>query len=509
MNENSIFSNAFRSPPANTDAELALLGAILTNNKAFARVEDILEPDYFAVPLYGRVYEICRNLINSGIEASPITVKSPLEGDPLLGRQKVGEVFAIILKSVVGWLNARDYGSAIRDAWVRRTLFKACTETIDLCCVPGDAGAPDIVDMIETRLLSLARGMGEEKATVSLASAMEQARLNAIAASARGDGLAGTTWGYKALNRMTGGLLPGAVYVLGARPAMGKTSLGFGIATRAAAAGSSTLFWSGEMTPDQIGARAGAAWADLSTQSVFAGRRYDIPEDLETGERLPLESWQWRDLEAGEKAAASLPLEIDSQPAITVARLRSRARRMARSRTGLHLLVVDYIALMSSGSEHADMKPYERITIVSRQLKQLAQELQVPIIVLAQLNRENERREDKRPQLADLRDSGAIEQDADVVMFLHREHYYLKKQADAGVQRKDRETNEDYANRCSALAQRASASEGKAEVIIAKNRQGPTGTCHLRFTDHTTWFRDTTEDERSPAWSVPTGDTIH
>nr|WP_254454603.1 DnaB-like helicase C-terminal domain-containing protein [Acetobacter estunensis] len=497
-----------REPPANVDAEQALLGAILTNNKAFARVDDITEPVQFAVPIHGRIYEVCRNLINAGTDANPITVRAHIEGDPLLGRTTAPDVLKALLIATVGIMNARDYALTIKDAWVRRRLFTACTETLDLCCRPGDALAGDIVDTIETRLLALARGMGEEQLTVTLADSMEQARQQALEASKRGSGLAGTTWGYRALDRMTGGMLPTGIYVLGARPAMGKTSLGFGVAIRAAAAGESVLFWSGEMTPPQLGARAGAAWAHLSTQSVFTGRRYDVPEDLETGEREELTSWQWRDLEDGERAAAALSLEIDSQPAITVAKLRSRARRMARSKRGLHLIVVDYISLMSSGSEQADMKPYERTTLVSRQLKQLATELKVPIIVLAQLNRENERREDKRPQLADLRDSGAIEQDADMVMFLHREHYYLKKLADGGLQRKDRESNEDYANRCSALAARVAGSEGKAEVLIAKNRQGPTGTCHLKFTDYSTWFRDTFEDDRGPAWSVQREDEL-
>ncbi|MBO1361518.1 helicase [Acetobacter sacchari] len=503
MSDEGLFTNAFRALPENVAAEQSLLGAILTNNKAFQLVDDICEPEHFAVPIHGRIFEVCRKLVHQNVEASPITVRPHIDGDVLLGRQSSGEVLGALLRAMVGIINARDYAAAVRDAWLRRRLFRACSETLDLCCRPGDASASDIVDGLESSLLALARGMAEEMPTVSLEASIEAARLNALEASARGTGLAGASWGYRALDRMTGGLLPTAIYVLGARPAMGKTSLGFGIATRSAAAGSSVLFWSGEMKAEQLGARAGAAWANLSTQSVFTGRRYDIPEDVETGEREPLSDWQWRDLEAGERAAAGLSLEIDSQPAITVARLRSRARRMARSRKGLDLIVVDYISLMSSGSERADMSPYERITLVSRQIKQLALELQIPIIVLAQLNRENERREDKRPQLADLRDSGAVEQDADVVLFLHREHYYLKKMADGGLARKEKEAAEDYANRCSAMAQRVSMSEGRADVIFAKNRQGPTGTCPLRFTDHTTWFRDAHEDELSPAWLRP------
>lgn len=503
MADGNFFTNVMRQPPASVEAEQAMLGALLVNNKAWPMIEDIVEPIHFSMPVYGRVFEICQKLINSGREASPVTVMPHLEGDDTLGRNKAGEVLAQLLKAMVGIMNARDYAVVIRDAWLRRRLYQACIETMDMCCSPGDASANDVVDGMESSLLTLARGMMEETATTRLDCAIGGAYDNARQALARGSGLAGISWGYRALDRMTGGLLPTAIYVLGARPAMGKTSLGFGISVRAAAAGSSVLFWSGEMTPPQLGARAGAAWAHISTQSVFTARRYDVPEDIETGEREPLADWQWRALKEGEAEAASLDLEIDSQPSITVARLRSRARRMKRSRKGLDLIVVDYITLMSSGSAQADMKPYERVTLISRQLKMLATELEVPIIVLAQLNRENEKREDKRPQLADLRDSGAIEQDADMVMFLHREHYYLKKNADSGLTQKERESGEDYANRCSALMQRVAASEGKAEVLIAKNRQGPTGTCHLKFTDQTTWFRDVHEDDRSPAWMVP------
>lgn len=506
MADGGVFGDVLRQPPANTAAEQSLLGAILTNNKAFHKVEEIVEPEHFANPLFGRIFDLCRKLINSGASADPVTLRPMLEGDILLGKQTAAQVLGALLASMVGILNATSYALAIKDAWVRRCLFKACSETLDLCCRPGEETGSDIVDMLENHMLELARGTDESMPTFSLAYSMEQARLAAEEAAQRGNGLAGITWGYRALDRMTGGLMPSAMYLLGARPAMGKTSLGFGIAVRSAAAGSSVLFWSGEMTAPQLGARAGAAWADLSTQSVFTGRRYDIPEHAETGEREVLSGFQWKDLQAGEQAAATLALEIDTQPRITVAKLRSRARRMKRSKRGLDLIVVDYVGLMSAGSTYEDQRTYERITKVSGQLKQLATELQVPIVVLAQLNRESERREDKRPMMSDLRDAGALEQDADVILLLHREHYYLKKQLDAGLTRKDREGHEEYANRCSEFALRVQASEGKADVLIPKNRQGPEGTCHLHFTNRTTWFRDTFEDERSPAWVVQGGD---
>ncbi|NSL92930.1 replicative DNA helicase [Acetobacter syzygii] len=502
MADGGIFGEAMRQPPVNLEAEQNLLSAILFNNKVFFKVDEIVEPQHFANALHGRVYELCRKVINAGRQADPITLQPMLDGDVLLGRLSANEFLLTIATLLGSAVMGEDYAYAIRDAWIRRCLFKACSNILDRCCRPGAESGPEIVDALETDLLELARGTDEALPTYSLEHSMQQARIAAEEAARRGNGLAGITWGYRALDRMTGGLMPSAMYLLGARPAMGKTSLGFGIATRSAAAGHSVLFWSGEMTAPQLGARAGAAWANLSTQSVFTGRRYDIPEDMETGEREPLSDWQWRDLEEGERKASALALQIDTQPRVTVAKLRSRARRMKRSKRGLDLIVVDYVGLMSAGSVYEDQRTYERITKVSGQLKQLATELEVPIVVLAQLNRESERREDKRPMMSDLRDAGALEQDADVILLLHREHYYLKKQLDSGLVRKDKESSEDYANRCSEFAQRVIAAEGKADVLIPKNRQGPEGTCHLRFTNRTTWFRDVSEDELSPAWVV-------
>lgn len=502
MADGNMFGDALRTPPANIEAEQGLLGTILMNNKAFHLIDEMLEPEHFSVGIYGRVYEVMQRIINAGREADPVTIREHIEGDVLLGRKKAGDILAELLTSRMGFPVVKSYASAVRDAWVRRCLFKACSETLDRCCRPGDEVAADIVDGLENGLLELARGTDEAQPTTSLAVSMQQAREAALAAARRGNGLAGISWGYKSLDSMTGGMMPSAMYLLGARPAMGKTALGLGIAIRSAAAGSSVLFWSGEMTAAQLGARAGAAYAGLSTQAVFTGRRYDIPEEVETGERQILSEFQWRDLEKAEQKAAKLSLELDTQSRITVAKLRSRARRMARSKQGLDLIVIDYVGLMSAGSTYEDQRTYERITKVSGQLKQLATELNVPLVVLAQLNRETERREDKRPMMSDLRDAGALEQDADMILLLHREHYYLKKQQDAGLVRKDRESLEDFANRASELAARTDQAKGRAEVLIPKNRQGPEGTCRLHFTNETTWFRDLSEDPRSPAWVI-------
>ncbi|GBQ69708.1 prophage replicative DNA helicase DnaB [Ameyamaea chiangmaiensis NBRC 103196] len=495
-----IFGAAMRQVPHDSVAEQAVLGAILTNNRAFAAVEDILEPEHFYDPLLGRVFGLCRDLIYRGEAANPISLRRHLDSQPDLGRQTAQDLLAGLLTSMISVLDAASYARAIRDAWVRRSLFDVCTRAADRACRPGSTPVGDIVDELEDGLLQMSMGMSEDAPLMSAGAAVGEALRSAREAAARGTGLAGVSWGYRALDRMTGGLMPGCVYLLGARPAMGKSSIALGIAARVAAGGVPTYFWSGEMKESQLGARLGAAHARLSTQAVFTGRRYDVPEHAETGMREELSDWQWRDLEDGERAAGALPLWFDSRARITATKMRARARRMKRSRTGLGLIVVDYVGLMSAGSAFEDQRSYERITKISGQMKQLAVELDVPLVLLAQLNRQSEGREDKRPTMADFRDAGALEQDADVILLLHREHYYLEKQLAAGLTRRERESAEDFANRVSDLNSRVQKAEGKADLEVAKQRQGPVGVCHLRFTNETTWFRDEAEDQYSPAW---------
>lgn len=498
-----LFGTALRNRPTNVEAEKALLGAILTDNAAFGRVEEILEPEHFYIPLHGAIYGAMRTLIWAGNVADPVTLRPKFENDPLLpSDMHAGMVFATLLQCMVGITNAADYAWAIRSAWFRRNLFDVCSETADLCCMPGERPDSAIMELLESRITRIASGSVEIQPTVQIGDAIGLAIENARAAAERGDGLAGITWGYKALDRMTGGLHAGDLTLLGARPAMGKTALGLGIAVRSAAAGNSVLFWSGEMRAAQLGARAGAAWAGLSTLSVFTGRRYDIPPHVDTSQREPLADYQWRELEEGEHAAASLPLRIDHRSGITVAELRTQARAMKRSKQGLDLIVVDYVGLLSASTDSRSFNLTHKMTEISKDLKNLAGELEIPVLALAQLSRESAKREDKRPELTDLRDSGSLEQDAATVLFLHRDHYYLNKQlGDGNIPRNDRETDEAYSARCASLIQRTRDSKGKATAYIAKNRHGATGGCALQFQDMTTWFRDVDESENGPAWT--------
>ncbi|GAB6854193.1 replicative DNA helicase [Asaia astilbis] len=488
--------------PQNVAAERALLGAILTNGKrVIPMVEEYLRPEHFYDQLNGIIYSAALRMFAQGVEPDPILILDRIGGDGVLVGQETRHYVGQLLMALVGIHNAGDYGRAIFDAWTRRELRTVCVDVARLCLNPTGQTGEDLVEQMEAGLLDIAHNMRESLPNVTITEAVREAIACGRENVTRGSALAGLSWGYPGMDRMTGGLLDEALYVIGARPAMGKTAFALGIATRVAAAGQRVLFWSGEMAARQIGARAGAAYAGLSTLSVFAGRRYDIPEDIETGLRPELEKWQWDALEEGERATEEVPLELDTRSGLTVAGLRSRARRMKRSKRGLGLIVLDYVGLMHGSDAARRRGRYEEMSEISAGLKSLAKELGIPIIALAQLNREVEKREDKRPTEADLRDSGGLEQDADLVAFLYRDHYYLKKEASGdGLQKREKETSEQYANRCSEFEFRMSESVGKAQVLIRKNRHGGTGAVRMRFDDDSTWFRDEREDPRSPAW---------
>ncbi len=489
---------AARQPPHNIVAEQALLGTMMANVKAVHAVEDILCAEHFVDPVHARIFQLIVDGVRAGRVMDPITLRGALEHAGILDECGGVAYLGQLVTAMVGVISAGDYGRVIRDAWVRRTLVTELGPVLEFCFAPPDGGTAEILEIAETTLQRIATDAGDDEPTTGFGNAVRQAVDGAKAASKRGDGLAGLDTGYSALNRMLMGLLPDNLLLLAGRPSMGKTGLGLGIATRVAARGNRVLFWSGEMTAAQLGARAAAAHADLDTVAVFTARRLVAPHLAEIHDREPLTQADWAALQRAEAAAARLPLEIDTRAGISVAQLRARARRMLRQKAGLKLIVVDYVGLMSGTIAAQKQGKYAEVTEISKGLKALAKELHVPVVALVQLNRGPEGREDKRPSTADLRDSGALEQDADAIGFIYRPHYYLSRTG--APERQARETDETYANRCSDLALRTKNSVGVAEFIIPKNRHGPTGTTRLRFTDRTTWFRDESEDDISPAW---------
>jgi len=498
-----------RLPPANLEAEQALLGAILANNRAFERVAEFLAPHHFADPVHGRIYEAMSLAINAGKIADAVTLRPALENSGVLS--DVGGIgyLAQLLSAMVGIINAGDYGRVIHDAWMRRELIDACEMTVNRCFAPGSLSGPATMEELDAALTRIGDGAGEVKPMVSAGEAVEQAVDLAATASARAGPLAGITTGYASLDRMTSGLLPGQMYLIGARPGMGKSGLALGIGARVASSVNpetqknyNVLCWSGEMAGNQLGARLAASHTGLDVLSVFRGKGWQAPEDVEPGAKRghrPLTQKEWDNLVRAQRAARNIPLYIDDRPGISVSALRARARRMKRGK-GLDLVIVDYVGLMRPSEAASREKLYERMTEISSGLALLAAELHVPMLVMAQLNRDVEKRENKMPQLSDLRDSGGLEQDAYCVMFLYRPYYYLM-QAGEPV-RRDKEAVENYENRCDVYRQQLKSTKNLALLNIAKQRQGPTGPCRLKFDEETIWFRDESEDDNSAAWGA-------
>lgn len=487
-------------PPRNERAEQALLGALLANNRAFDRVADFLQPEHFADPVHGAIFGAIARHVSAGRIADPTTLRAEFEGAGTLRDVGGTAYLATLLSAMVGIINAGDYGRVIHDAWMRRELIGVCTDAVNTAYAPEGMSGPDQLEMLEASLTRIATGAGDVRPAVPAAAAVTSAVEQAVAGSQRASSLAGISTGYAALDRMTGGLLPGEVYLIGARPGMGKTGLSMGIAARAASLGVPTGMWSGEMAAVQLGARLSAAYLGLDVQSVFRGKGWVLPDNPLPGQQAqlqPLPASVFDQMVEMQRVARDLPLVFDDRSGITVAALRARARRWKRER-GLKLLVVDYVALLKASMEMQRRGLYEQVTELSRDIKLLAGELEVPVVACAQLSRGNERRENKMPQLSDLRDSGALEQDAYCVMFIHRPHYYLMQEGEPT--RSQKESSEQFEDRCDVWKTQVAQSEGQALVNVAKNRGGPTGITRLKFRGESIWFRDESESDLAPAW---------
>jgi replicative DNA helicase len=485
-----LFGSPLRTDPANLHAEQALLGALLTSNQAYERVAEFLRPHHFADPINVAVYAAIERTIAAGRIADAITLRAAMEHDGILAEVGGIAYLAQLMSAMVGTRNAGDYGRAIHDAWMRRELLAAAGDLAEGAYKPPDGGAPQVLEAHEARLLRIAEGAGDVTQSVSAGAATWAAVEAARAAAARGGGLAGLSTGLAALDRMTKGLAPSRVVILGARPAMGKTALGLSVAARAAALGKRVGFWSGEMD------------AQLPTTSVLTGMGYQPGAEDEEGAPQNLTTAEWDRLDRAAAAAAKLPLVFNDRAMMSVAGLRAWARREKRG-AGLDLLVVDYLGLLRGSDAAARQGKVAEITEISRDLLALGRELHIALLVLVQLNRGLEGREDKRPHLGDLRDSGAIEQDASVVMFLHRPHYYLVRQG--APEQRANESDEKHSQNLTDWNNRRDASRGVAEVLLAKNRQGPTGITRLRWLAQRTWFQDETEDPYGPAWAEMMG----
>ncbi|WP_337181694.1 replicative DNA helicase [Shinella sp.] len=468
-----------REAPNNVEAEQALLGAILVNNDAYYRVSDFLKPIHFHEPLHRKIYELAGDTIRMGKIATTITLKTHLPADGKVGDLTIPQYLARLAAEAVTIINAEDYGRAIYDLALRRSLINIGEDMVNIAYdAPLDMPPQTQIEDAERRLFELAETGRYDGGFQSFNDAVAQAIDMAGQAFERDGSLSGISTGIQSLDGRMGGLQRSDLIVLAGRPGMGKTSLATNIAYNIAAAyepevqadgsfkarnGGVVGFYSLEMSSEQLATRIISEQTEVSSSKI---RRGDISEaDFEK-------------LVACSQMMQKVPLYIDQTGGISIAQLSARARRLKRQR-GLDCLVVDYIQLMTGSGKSSDNRVQE-ITQITTGLKALGKELNVPIIALSQLSRQVESREDKRPQLSDLRESGSIEQDADVVLFVFREEYYVK----------NLEPRDEFDPKYEEWKMKFEAVKGTADVIIAKQRHGPTGTVKLAFQSEYTRFTD-------------------
>ncbi|WP_027583802.1 replicative DNA helicase [Bradyrhizobium sp. Ai1a-2] len=478
---------AYRSAPHNIEAEQGLLGAILVNNDAFYRVSDFLEPKHFFEPLHQTIYETAGSLIRMGKVATPVTLKTFLPADTDIGGMTVAQYLARLAAEATTIINAQDYGRTVYDLALRRDLIRIGEDMVNVAYeAPVDFAPRAQIEDAERQLYELAETGRYDGGFQRFAQALTIAVDMAAKAFQRDGKLSGISTGLRDLDTKMGGLQPSDLIIVAGRPGMGKTSLATNIAYNIARAyegevqadgsikavhGGAVGFFSCEMSGEQLATRILAERTGIPSSHI---RRGGITEmDFEKIRECSIE-------------LQSLPFYVDETGGLSISQLTARARRLKRQK-GLDLIVIDYIQLLSGSGKRGTDNRVQEITEITTNLKALAKELNVPIIALSQLSRQVENRDDKRPQLADLRESGSIEQDADVVMFVYREEYYLAmKEPRPGTPEHEKwQTDMGLAH-------------GKAEVIIGKQRHGPTGTVELHFEASVTRFGDLVHDGQLP-----------
>ncbi|WP_116083722.1 replicative DNA helicase [Tropicimonas sp. IMCC34011] len=462
--------------PCNIEAEQQLLGAILTNNDTLDRVASIVRPEHFYDPVHARIFTLAESRIAKNLQATPTTLKTFLEDDPGL-KELGGPGYLVQLSSAaIASFAARDYAQIVRDLATRRKLMEVGKEIAARAAkVDAEMEPDEQIVRAEQDLYSLGEQGKAGSGFVSFLRAVTDAVHVANAAYMREGGLAGVSTGLTDLDRKLGGLHNSDLLILAGRPSMGKTSLATNIAFNVAKAyrrgrrpdgtegtleGGVVGFFSLEMSAEQLAARVLSEAAEVPSEQI---RRGDMTEE------------EFRRFVEAAKALESCPLHIDDTPALPISQLATRARKLKREH-GLDVLMIDYLQLVRPAS--AKDSRVNEVSEITQGLKAIAKELDIPVIALSQLSRQVESREDKRPQLSDLRESGSIEQDADVVMFVYREEYYKERE----------KPGENDLEAMAKWQQEMESAHGKAEVVIGKQRHGPIGTVELSFEGRFTRF---------------------
>tara|TARA_B100000963_G_scaffold361727_1_gene399021 strand:- start:1967 stop:3388 length:1422 start_codon:yes stop_codon:yes gene_type:complete len=464
--------NINKKQPSNLEAEQALLGSILVNNDIIDEISNIINPTSFYDPAHTKIYEVIETLNNKGMIANPITLKNFFEKDNMLNEVGGTEYLVKLTRFSGSTKQATDYAKVIHEMYLRRELVLISDNLTSETLNSKEQSAEKIIEGTEKSLFDLAERGSFSQSFLKFNQALDQTIEMATLAMKNDKGIVGVPTGLKDLDEKLGGLHKSDLVILAGRPSMGKTALATNIAYHAAQnimkneKKSSVAFFSLEMSSEQLSTRILSEQARIRSDDIRRGKvtEEEISRYIETSRNI-----------------YNLPLFIDETPAITIATLSNRARRIKRL-FGVSLIVVDYIQLMRANSNKNEGRVQE-ISEITQGLKALAKELGVPILALSQLSRAVEQRDDKQPQLADLRESGSIEQDADVVMFVYREEYYLeRKQPKLGsIEHAEWQSKMNDVN-------------GLADIILGKQRHGPTGTVKVEFEGIYTKFKDLTKN---------------
>ncbi len=467
-NNLTLVKDQFKELPNNIEAEQAVIGSILVSNEIFDEISVIISSMNFYDPMHQKIYEAIESLIYKGMLANPITLKNHFENEK--DDLNVPEYLIKITKFSTSLRQATEYSKIIYDMFVRRELIKISEQTIDNAKLNDlETNGQTIIENSERLLFDLAEKGSFNSSLIKFDEAMKQTIDMASAAFKNDEGIVGVPTGLRDLDDRLGGLHQSDLVIIAGRPSMGKTSLATNIAFNAAqklqdtGKKSTIAFFSLEMSSEQLSTRILAEQSRIRSNDIRRGKISDEQFDkfLETSKNI-----------------SELPLYIDETPAISIAAMSNRARRIKRL-FGLDMIVVDYIQLMRGTSFNKDGRVQE-ISQITQGLKAIAKELSIPVVALSQLSRQVEQRDDHKPQLSDLRESGSIEQDADVVMFVYREGYYLQR-------KEPREATVEHAE----WQAKMNEVSHLAEIIIGKQRHGPVGKVTLEFEEQFTKFKDT------------------
>lgn len=477
--------------PQNLEAEQALLGAILANNKAFEKVSEFLKPQHFADSTHAKIFEVITKLITRGHIADVITLKTYLEQEGILNEVGGHKYLIKLAESATPLTNSEYYAQFIYDKYLRRELIATGFEIVNEAAKEDlDSDALTQIETAEKKLFELANQSEHQGGFVDFGDALVSSLGHIEAAYQKEGKISGLPTALDALDAKTGGLNDSDLIIIAGRPAMGKTALATNMAYNVAeymyhnknleASKKGVAFFSLEMSADQLASRI------LSTVTQTNGHR------MRTGE---LDNAEFTRIAAAVRELEKMPLYIDDTPGLNINSIRTRARRLKRNK-GLGCIVIDYIQLiMGTNSKKTEGNRVQELSEISRGLKILAKELAVPVIALSQLNRGVEQREDKRPLMSDLRESGSIEQDADIVMFVFRENYYIQNEE---PKQKAAETPEHLQKRLEEWEVRKRETQNVCEVIIGKQRHGPTGTAQLFWNGEFAQFGNLAKEEYLP-----------